>query len=217
MRLTSILFIALSVLASACQKPPSSQPVTVKSDISRTASNSAANQAQSPIATPASAEPRAKIDVCALLTSSEIQAVQGEPVKEAKLSGQTDGGFNVSQCFFALPTFANSISLSVTQRGEGAGARDPRKFWEDAFGGERADKDKSKRGDKAGAAEEESAPPQKVTGIGQEAVWVGSRVGGALYVLKGNSYLRISVGGRGDQALKLKKSRALAEKVLQRM
>jgi len=42
-------------------------------------------------------------------------------------------------------------------------------------------------------------------------------VSGALYVLKGNSYFRISIGGAGDQAEKIDKSKKLAESVLKRL
>jgi hypothetical protein len=42
-------------------------------------------------------------------------------------------------------------------------------------------------------------------------------VGGALYVLKGNNYIRISVGGAGDQADKIRKSKALAQSILGRL
>src|SRR5258705_10140795 len=77
------------------------------------------------------------MDACALLTSSDIESVQREAVKEVKLSGFFDGGFSVSQCFFVLPTFTNSISLQLTQKGQGTGARDPREFWNNIFHGER--------------------------------------------------------------------------------
>jgi hypothetical protein len=170
---------------------------------------------------------KAKVDACALLTSQEIQSIQGEPVKETKLSGQLSGGLNVSQCFFTLPTFTNSVSLLVAQRGDGAGAQDPREFWHSTFReGESAerekekehegdrDRDKKKRGEEE---EEESAPPEKIAGIGDEAYWMGSRVGGALYVLKGNSYVRISIGGAAAHTDKIKKSKALAEKALARL
>jgi len=36
-------------------------------------------------------------------------------------------------------------------------------------------------------------------------------------VLKGNSFLRLSVGGAGDQASKIKKSKELAEMALKRL
>ena len=61
---------------------------------------------------------KGKIDACALLTSQEIRSVQGESLKETKASGKAEGGFSISQCFFTLPTFTNSISLAVTQKGE---------------------------------------------------------------------------------------------------
>src|SRR5947209_20350978 len=41
-----------------------------------------------------------EVDVCALLTSAEIEAVQGEPVKETKPSVQPSSNFLMSQCFF---------------------------------------------------------------------------------------------------------------------
>jgi hypothetical protein len=60
-------------------------------------------------------------------------------------------------------------------------------------------------------------PPQKISGVGDEAYWTASRVGGALYVLKGNTYLRISIGGSSDQASQTKKSKTLAQKALARL
>ena len=175
-----------------------------------------------------------KIDACALLTSQEIRSVQGESLKETKASGSVEGGFNNSQCFFALPTFTNSVSLVVTQKGDGAGARDPKEFWEETFEGEQeaeADKKREKKSEREREAEakksrtknereeeeEEAAPPQKVLGVGDEAFWTGSRVGGALYVLKGNTYVRVSVGGKGDQQAKINKSKALARLALKRL
>jgi len=113
--------------------------------------------------------------------------------------------------FFTLPTFTNSISLVVTKRGDGAGARDPRQFWRDTF-----HRDKEPEKDR-GEEEGESRPPQKVSGIGDEAFWMTSPAAGILYVLKGSSFVRISIGGREDQQTKIKKSKALAQKVLERL
>jgi hypothetical protein len=172
-----------------------------------------------------------KVDACAMLDSKEIQAVQGEPVKETKLSGQAGGGLLISQCFFTLPTFSNSISLLVAQKGDGPDAKAPSEFWRETFQKGSAEKDRErererekKDGDKdknAGGRreeeEEEITPPQKVTGVGDEAFWIGSRVGGALYVLKGNAYLRISIGGSGDQTNRIAKSKTLAQKVISRL
>jgi len=183
------------------------------------------------VTTSGATTPRGKTDACALLTSQEIRSVQGEPLKETKASGSAEKGFSVSQCFFTLPTFNNSISLVVTQKGDGADGRDPKEFWEATFGkesqGEREkerDKKSAKEREKEKARdknreeeEEEAAPPQKIAGVGDEAFWTGSRVGGALYVLKGSTYLRVSVGGAGDQQSKINKSKALARLALKRL
>lgn len=174
---------------------------------------------------------KGKIDACALLTSQEIRSVQGEPLKETKGSGSAEKGFSISQCFFTLPTFNNSISLVVTQKGDGADGRDPKEFWEATFDraseGEREkerdkksekEREKEKARDKNREEEEEEAvAPQKIAGVGDEAFWTGSRVGGALYVLKGSSYIRVSVGGAGNQQSKINKSKALARLALKRL
>ena len=39
----------------------------------------------------------------------------------------------VSQCYFGLPTAANSISLTVLQKSDGANARDPKEYWKETF------------------------------------------------------------------------------------
>jgi hypothetical protein len=165
-----------------------------------------------PATTNAQAPPsKSKIDACALLTSKEIESVQGEPLKETKSSGSSAGQFAVSQCYFALPTSGNSISLTVMQKGDGSDARDPKEWWKQTF--ERA-QDKEK-----GREEEEgkAAAPQKIDAVGDEAFWIANRVGGELYVLKGNSFIRISVGGAGDQTAKIDKSKKLAQAVLKRI
>jgi len=53
--------------------------------------------------------------------------------------------------------------------------------------------------------------------LGDDAYWTGNRVGGALYALKGNTYIRISVGGPGNQEAKIKKTRTLAQIILKRL
>ncbi len=46
---------------------------------------------------------------------------------------------------------------------------------------------------------------------------MGTQISTTLYVLKGDCFVRISVGGAGDQAVKLEKSRKLAEFALKRL
>jgi hypothetical protein len=188
----SISLLALFALNAACSKPKTPELV----------------QAPSPSPPPAveAATPVADDFACTLLTKDETQAVQGEAFKSTKPSHQASAGLNVSQCYFELPTAVNSIVLTVTRKGEGG--RDPSESWRDIFHREESSRKKE---------EGEEKEPLKVDGIGDEAFWTGNRVGGALYVLKGNSYIRISVGGAGDQAQKIEKSKALALAVLKRL
>jgi len=228
-RIPVLSFCLLLVAIGACknsdttQSPGNNSPGT--SEVS-TASPGPV-QSGSPSAAQVATAVKPKVDACALLNSKEIEAVQGETLKETKLSGQAGGGLQISQCFFTLPTFTNSISLLVAQKGDGADAKDPKDFWRETFQKgvseekdrerNKKDLDKDKKASGRGEEEEESTPPQKVSGVGDDAFWVGSRVGGAIYVLKGNAYIRISVGGSGDQASKINKSKKLAQKAIARL
>jgi hypothetical protein len=223
-----ILIFGLFFVSTGCTSNDSTAPANVPS---ATASSPAVMT--SPTATPSSSGPatsavKAKVDVCALLTSDDLKSVQGEAVKEAQRSDRRDGDFIVAQCYYSLPTTSNSVVLNVTTANEGQSAGNPKQFWEDTFGRdeakgggrakererEKAKKDKPKAG---GEEEEADAAPEKVDRLGDEAFWIASRVGGALYVLKKNVFFRISVGGAGDEKAKLKKSKTLAQQVLKRI
>jgi len=158
-----------------------------------------------------------KLDACAMLTSEEIESIQGVALKETKPSESSANGLDVSQCFFTLPTFTNSISLVVTQRVDGPGARDPRQFWTDTFHRDKEPRKDHDREKDRGEEEGESRPPQKISGIGDEAFWMTSPAAGILYVLKGSSFVRISIGGSEDQQTRIRKSKALARKVIDRL
>jgi hypothetical protein len=151
----------------------------------------------------------APVDACALLTSEEIASVQGEPIQQTTPTTQSAAGFAVSQCYFALPTHANSIVVTVTQPAAGD-ARALRAQWNETFhsSGER---------EAEGGEEKEKAPPRAVAGIGEEAYWTGSSITGALYILQGGRQIRISLGGAGDTNVKIDKAEALAEFILKRL
>jgi hypothetical protein len=221
-RRLTVLVPSLLIAIAGCKTSTPPQPNANSPQTPTTNSSPSSSPVSQPSLPPAAADSpaaaKAKLDACALLTSKDIESVQGEAVKETKLTGQTTGGISVSQCFFTLPTFTNSVSLLVAQKGDGNAGRDPKEFWREIFHGEKTrendgdrDREKKERG------EEEGAPPKKVGGIGDESFWMGSRVGGALYVLKGNSYVRVSIGGSADQATKIKKSKALAQKAIERL
>jgi len=159
------------------------------------------------------AGPTNGVDACSLLTSADIESVQGVAVKATKPSLNSQGGVTVSQCYFLLPTAADSIVLTVTQKSGGADARDPKEAWSEIF----------RSAKEAGSApaeqekEKQSAPPQQISDLGDEAFWAPQRFGGALYVLKSDIYISLSIGGPADQATKLQKSKVLAEMVLKRL
>lgn len=207
----AVLNCAAALLIAACSKPKT--PETASSSTPQptaTATKIATTPAPAPATTPDDSASSAY--ACSLLTPEEIAAVQGEPFKATKASHGNVPGLDVSQCYFELPAAVNSVVLTVTRKGGGEAARDPKDSWQEIFHGPpRPDREKEREG------EGESKEMQEVDGLGDEAFWTGTRVGGALYVLKGNVYIRISVGGAGDQAEKTKRSKTLAEAVLKRL
>ena len=157
---------------------------------------------------------QSKLDPCSLLTSKDIESVQGEPLKGPTGSSKTANGLVTSQCYFALPTSSHSISLTVTQKGDGPDARDPKAVWQQTFHREKSE-EKGREEEEEGG--ERETKPEKVAGVGDEAFWMSSRVSGELFALKGNSYIRVSVGGTKDATARLTKSKEIAEMVLKRL
>jgi len=160
-----------------------------------------------------------QIAVCGLLTKEEIEAVQASPIKETKSSARADGAFRVSQCFYTATEFSKSVSLAVMQGDPGRPTTtSPKDFWKERFGrysGNEKDRDKNETEGKE--EKEESVPPKKIDGIGDEAFWASNRFSGVLYVLKGDAFISISLGGPDDEETKLQKSKALAQKALPRL
>jgi hypothetical protein len=145
------------------------------------------------------------VDACSLLTSDEIKAIQGEAVQTLKATPPSEGELASSQCFFALPTFINSISLQVTQ----PGAAEAKEAWNKMFPPEKLQERETAGGQK-------KIPARKIPGLGEEALWTGGPAGG-LYVLQGPYYIRISVGGADDEETKIRKSTSLAQLILKRL
>jgi len=142
--------------------------------------------------------------VCALLSSAEISAVQGEAPMRTKPSATESPGLAVERCFFELRSFPKSISLEVT-RGPGVRALWRRSFHEDRGAARQEEEEK------------DQPPPRPVRGLGDEAFWVGSPRLGGLYVLRTDAMLRLAVGGGESVESKLRKLRRLAHKALPRL
>src|ERR1044071_5708506 len=114
----SLAFLLFTVAFSGCSKSSDSTPSNSSPAIIASSSNAATPATPAP--TNSQAKP--KLDACTLLTSADIQAVHREGVKKTKPSGQATGGLDIAQCFYSLPTFTNSISLLIAQKGEGPDA-----------------------------------------------------------------------------------------------
>jgi hypothetical protein len=162
-------------------------------------------------------------DACALLTPAEIEAIQGERVEETKSTVQPSGGLFAVQCLFRTPTLSKSVSLSLT-------ASDPlrpaaltaRELWQKQFHSPEVESDKESAAGKnvkklEFERERESGKPLPIPGLGEEAYWVASSVASALYVLKGEMFLRISVGSAGQESARMEKSKALARAALKHL
>ena len=170
----------------------------------------------------AAAAPPRLPNACQLLTARDIARVQGEEFKTAKLTETEANGLIVSQCFYALPSFTNSVSVDV-MRGKTSA------FWRGHFSNAREAMDDDEDRDRDRSAAMKSAPPSreaeeehesaalKVKGVGDSAVWSGNRVAGALYVIKGDTIVRVSVGGGGSQEQKIERSKKLAARALRRL
>ena len=158
---------------------------------------------------------------CALLTPAEIEAIQGERVEETKPTVRPSGGLFATQCLFRTPTLNKSVSLFLT-------ASDPlhpvpltaRQLWQKQFHSSEVDEEPVAGENKKKLdpeRERESREPRPIRGLGEEAYWVASPVASALYVLKGEMFLRISVGSAGQESERMEKSKALARAVLKRL
>ncbi len=168
---------------------------------------------------------------CSLITSAEIAAVQGEPYKDTQGNEHVSGGLSVSHCVYVLPTYSKSVSLDVTRNDSSASSQDGvKKFWESRFhqasrteedrekeeAAEERDKDKAGRRERE-EEEEGGVKPQPISRLGEEAFWVGSSRKGALYILKNNAVVIVSIGGAETESEKIKKTTDLAQQVLKRL
>ena len=194
MRNSSLLLLlaALSAAFSGCSKPKAPSPSNAQAE-----------------ATSPSSSARPPLNACSLLTSEEIKAIQGEAFESTKSTTPSAGDLSTSQCFFSLPTFINSISLQVVQKGIAPGEPDARQAWNKLFPPDELEEHETEGGKK-------TLPARKIPDLGEEALWTGGPAGG-LYVLQGHYYIRISVGGADDEETKIKKSTRLAQFILKRL
>lgn len=145
------------------------------------------------------------LDVCALLPEGRVKAVFGEEVTDTRKISEFENGLEISQCYFVLATPGNYINLRVVRKGEGDRARNPREVWQESFDATNLEK-----------AAQSRRRPQPIKDLGDAAFWMGDAKTGALYILKGNSYVRIALGQSGGEAIssRIKKASELGREIL---
>ena len=176
----------------------------------------------------------APLDACRLLKNEEIEAIQGSHIKEAKNSLSPGSNLQTAQCFYVADEFSKSVSLSVTRATPGSSSKTSvSDFWKQRFANaEKHEENEREEKEREGDREKKESLRQqreereekegggsvlKIDGLGDEAFWSGTRVGGALYVLKNQAFLRISLGGADTNEVRIEKARKLAAKALERL
>ena len=155
-----------------------------------------------------------------LLSGAETETVQGEPVKETRASTQPSGGMLISQCVFHAATFAKSVHVALaTPERAGRSGLAPREFWQRQSHSTEVKEEETSVAAKESdqEREEEANKARLIGGLGEEAYWVGNPVAGALYVLQGDVFLRISVGGVREESARIEKTKILARAVVKRL
>jgi hypothetical protein len=156
-------------------------------------------------------------EVCKLLGSAEIKAVQGEQAAETKASLHHYASLLVSECLFRTSTPNRSVSVQLFVRDPKASSSlTPREYWRKQFGPIESGK-KASEVSASEETEEKESESRPIAGVGEQAWWTGNPVAGALYVLQGDRFLRISVGGVREEKTRIERSKALALAVLKRL
>ena len=151
-------------------------------------------------------------DACSLVSKEEVQSVQQTPVTDAKSSERSDGTFRISQCLYTAAEFSKSVNLALIQADPNQPTkRTPKDFWKEKFDPYKNEEPRT------GTHDETETAPKQIPGLGDEAFWVSNRFGGILYILKGDAFISIGVGGTDAEETKLEKSKVLAQKALQRL
>ena len=144
----------------------------------------------------AAAPPPALPDPCTLLDASSLSFV------EAQKSVKTSGDVTVAQCYFRAAEESRSVTLEITRASSPAATR---ALWEQQF-------EPKEREEGAGEVRGVEVP-----GLGEDAMWTGNRVSGALYARTPNAILRISLGGTGTPEAKLERAKLLARRAIERL
>jgi hypothetical protein len=161
---------------------------------------------------------------CDVLTKTDLAAAQGQEFSEAKLSTKTQESLSVSQCFYRLPAFEKSVSVTLMRASTAADRSSVLDYWNAHNAAAVKEKNEDRDGDREHAKkdrdeaeDEHHGNAVRVVGLGDDAVWSGTPMSSALHVLRHGTIVRISVGGSAPLDQKLEASRRLATAILKRL
>lgn len=156
------------------------------------------------------------LDPCSLISSQSLERSQNAKFYAAQPHSHDAGSFTASQCFFKLLPESSSVSLQLLTRSV-KDRLNPREFWRHKFHPTKPE-EAADKGDEAEAqGSKHQKPPQHIAGIGDDAFWVDTGRGGALYVLIGDQILRLSLGGKATQAEKTQRATLLAKEAIEKL
>ena len=146
------------------------------------------------------AAPENRIDLAAVITKKEAEAALGEAVNDPQPRNGEGGDGYYSRCNYYSQNPGRSLVLRVRQAAPDQLA--PAKQLEELLAGSAALKPLSGLGDKAA--------------LGSESVDKGYRAL-MLYIVKGNAFVTVGIGGVSDEKVALEKARGLARKILAKL
>jgi hypothetical protein len=143
---------------------------------------------------------------CAIVSREAVARIQKAPVVSEKESASGGRSVENRSCYFQAEPFSKSVSLEWTRDREPGAAR---RQWDSLFHGTSAEGDRGKEEN-----EERRAAPRRVEEVGEEAYWVSSHAGGAIYAWGSGAFVRVSVGGEGTDEEKRGRASSIAREAL---
>lgn len=161
-----------------------------------------------------------QIDACALISDEELEAITGARVESRKSNVNVSNGLRVAQCYVQMPTAADSVAFAIYQKAEVNGPN-PRSVWAQTYGRnfEQEQEREEESGEESNREEKNFARPEELPGLGEKAFAVPQRFGVTIYLLSGNNFLRLSIGGAAadPREKKIAILRSIAEVLLPKL
>jgi hypothetical protein len=145
--------------------------------------------------------PEKRIDLAAVVTKKDAEAALGETVKDPQPRNEEGADGYYSRCSYYSQNPGRSLVLRVRQASPGQLA--PAKQLEELSAGNSKMKPLSRLGDQAALACE--GAENSLTRVLM------------LYVVKGNAFVTVGIGGISDEKLATEKARMVARKILAKL